>query len=112
MSIVSTDLFRLLLVGVVACLAPLLVHGVPAILYQQRLDRQHTAIAGLLQATSLTFIVASTQIGMQLGLISSGLSAALVAAGLLSVIIYPLFALMLLGSSKVKEKPAPVKESL
>jgi Kef-type K+ transport system membrane component KefB len=90
----------------------LLVRGVPAILYRQRLDSRHTAIAGLLQATSLTFIVAATQIGMQLGLITSALSAALVAAGLLSVIIYPLFALTLLGSSKGNEKPVPSKESL
>ncbi len=90
----------------------LLVRGVPAILYRQRLDSRHTAIAGLLQATSLTFIVAATQIGMQLGLITSALSAALVAAGPLSVIIYPLFALMLLGSSKGNEKPVPSKESL
>ncbi len=90
----------------------LLVRGIPAILYRQRLDRRHTAIAGLLQATSLTFIVAATQIGVQLGLITSGFSAAFVAAGLLSVIIYPLFALMLLGSSKDSEKPVPFKESL
>jgi hypothetical protein len=49
---------------------------------------------------------------VQLGLITSALSAALVAAGLLSVIIYPLFALMLLGSSKENEKPVQFKELL
>ncbi len=86
----------------------LLVRGVPAVLYRQQLDSRHTASAGLLQATSLTFIVATTQIGMQLGLISSALSAALVAAGLLSVIIYPLFALTLLGDKKGKENPVPL----
>jgi len=90
----------------------LLVRGLPAILYRQRLDSRHTAIAGLLQATSLTFIVAATQIGVQLGLITSALSAALVTAGLLSVIIYPLFALTLLGRSKENEKPVPSKETL
>jgi Kef-type K+ transport system membrane component KefB len=95
----------------------LLVRGAPAILYRHRLDNRHTAIAGLLQATSLTFIVAATQIGMQLGLITSVLSAALVTAGLLSVIVYPLVALALLGSSKgnekpVAEEPGPFKESL
>jgi Kef-type K+ transport system membrane component KefB len=92
--------------------ALLLTRGIPAILYRQRLDSRHTAIAGLLQATSLTFIVAATQIGVQLGLITSALSAALVVAGLLSVIIYPLFALMLLGRSKDKEKPVAFKQSL
>ena len=83
----------------------LLVRGLPAILYRHRLDSRHTAMAGLLQATSLTFIVAATQIGVQLGLISSALNAALVTAGLLSVIIYPMFALMLSGSNKRNEKP-------
>lgn len=62
-------------------------------------------IAGLLQATSLTFIVAATQIGVQLHLITSAVSAALVAAGLLSVIIYPFIALVLLRGIKGEEKP-------
>jgi len=84
--------------------ALLLVRGVPAILYRRRLDTRHTVIAGLLQATSLTFIVAATQIGVQLHLISSAVSAALVAAGLLSVIIYPLIALVLLRGIKGEEK--------
>ena len=84
--------------------ALLLVRGIPAILYRKRLDSRHTVIAGLLQATSLTFIVAATQIGEQLQLISSATSAALVAAGLLSVIIYPLIALTLLRGITVVEK--------
>src|SRR5881394_1644561 len=79
-------------------------YEVSAILYRRRLDTRHTAIAGLLQATSLTFIVAATQIGEQLHLITPAISAALVAAGLLSVIIYPLIALTLLRGIKVVEK--------
>jgi len=97
--------------------ALLLVRGVPAILYRRRLDTRHTVIAGLLQATSLTFIVAATQIGVQLHLISSAISAALVASGLLSVIIYPLIALTLLRSIKGEEKlneeePIPFIETM
>ena len=84
--------------------ALLLVRGIPAILYRPLLDNRHTVIAGLLQATSLTFIVAATQIGEQLHLISSAITAALVASGLLSVIIYPLIALILLRSIKGEEK--------
>ena len=84
--------------------ALLLVRGIPAILYRPLLDNRHTVIAGLLQATSLTFIVAATQIGEQLHLISSAISAALVASGLLSVIIYPLIALVLLRGIKSEEK--------
>jgi predicted Kef-type K+ transport protein len=55
------------------------------------------AAAGLLQATSLTFIVATT-IGLQLHAISPANAAALIAAGLLSVIIFPIISLQLLRS--------------
>jgi Kef-type K+ transport system membrane component KefB len=97
-------------------IALLLVHSIPAIVYRLRLDSHHTAIAGLLQATSLTFIVAASQIGVQLHVMTSATSAALVAAGLLSVIIYPLIALALLRSRKGEEKldeekPLPSIES-
>ena len=89
----------------------------PTILYWRSLDTRHTVIAGLLQATSLTFIVAASQIGVQLHLISSAISAALVASGLLSVIIYPLIALTLLRGIKEKakldlEEPVPYTETM
>jgi Kef-type K+ transport system membrane component KefB len=84
--------------------ALLLVRGIPAILYRPLLDNRHIVIAGLLQATSLIFIVAASQIGEQLHLISSAVGAALIASGLLSVIIYPLIALTLLSSIKGKQK--------
>ncbi len=50
--------------------ALLLVRGVPALLYRPLTDSRRTIIAGLLQATSLSFIVAASQIGMELGLIT------------------------------------------
>ena len=53
-------------------------------------------IAGILQATTLPFIVAATQIGLQLGVVSRASAAALVAAGLLSVVICPALGLALL----------------
>lgn len=98
-------------------IALLLVRGIPAMLYRSLLNNRQTIIAGLLQATSLTFIVAATQIGEQLHLISSALSAALVASGLLSVIIYPLIALTLLRDIKGKakldlEEPVPYTETI
>jgi Kef-type K+ transport system membrane component KefB len=73
--------------------ALLVVRGIPAIVYRRALDGRHTAIAGLMQATSLPFIVAATAIGMQLGLIDAAGSAALIGAGLLSVLIFPVAAL-------------------
>jgi hypothetical protein len=52
--------------------------------------------AGLLQATSVSFLVVAGQIGVQLDLLRPPVYAALVAAGLLSVLLFPLTALTLL----------------
>src|SRR3954471_9976880 len=69
--------------------ALLAVRGLPALLYRRLLGGRKAAIAGLLQATSLPFIVAATAIGLDLGVIDAATSAALIAAGLLSVVIFP-----------------------
>jgi Kef-type K+ transport system membrane component KefB len=76
--------------------ALLAVRGVPALVYRRVLDGPQTAIAGIMQATSLPFIVAATAIGMELGRIDAAASAALVGAGLLSVLLFPLTGLLLL----------------
>src|SRR4051794_760637 len=78
--------------------ALLVVRGLPALLYRRLLSGRETAIAGLPQATSLPFIVAATAIGVDLAVIDTATSAALVAAGLLSVVIFPAFGLALLGA--------------
>ena len=52
-----------------------------------------TGVAALLQATSLPFIVAATMIGIELGRLDAATGAALIAAGLLSVLVFPLAAL-------------------
>jgi Kef-type K+ transport system membrane component KefB len=88
-------------------LALLLVRGIPALLYVRGLGRRSAIAAGLLQATSLPFIVTATQIGVQLGRISPVTAAALVFAGLLSVLIFPVTALTLLRRSD----RAPVGEA-
>jgi len=80
-------------------LALLAARGVPALLYRRTIDSRRTAAAGLLQATSLSFLVVAGQIGLELGLISQATGAALVAAGLLSVLLFPLAALTLLRES-------------
>jgi Kef-type K+ transport system membrane component KefB len=76
--------------------ALLAVRGLPALLYRRLVDGQQAVIAGILQATSLPFIVAATAIGMDLGLVSQAEGAALIAAGLLSVVIFPVTGLVLL----------------
>ena len=83
-------------------LALLIVRGVPALLSIRRLGRTRSAASGLLQATSLPFIVTASQIGMAAGLMTPITAAALVCAGLLSVLIFQVVALGLLRSA-----PAP-----
>ncbi len=73
-----------------------LARGLPALVYVRLLGRSRSVIAGVLQATSLPFVVAATQIGLQLGVVTRASAAGLVAAGLLSVVISPALGLMLL----------------
>src|SRR3954470_18257758 len=73
-----------------------LVRGVPALLYRGLVPPGRTLVSALLQATSLPFIVAATAIGTSIGVISSANAAALIAAGLLSVVLFPASALTLL----------------
>ncbi len=77
-------------------LALLLARGVPALLYRSMVGGRNTLAAALLQATSLPFIVAATGIGMELGILSAAIAAAMVVAGLLSVVLFPLGALTIL----------------
>ena len=89
-------------------LALLVVRAVPAALYAPTVGRRSAVAAGLLQATSLPFLVTATQIGAALGEISPETSAALVSAGLLSVVVFPLAALTVLGRVDKDVQPAPV----
>ena len=76
--------------------ALLLVRGLPAILYRSSVGARGAVAAGLLQATSLPFLVAAADIGVELGELRPATGAALVLAGLLSVLLFPLIALVLL----------------
>ncbi|MGN6167892.1 MAG: cation:proton antiporter [Solirubrobacteraceae bacterium] len=94
-------------------LAILLVRGLPALLYARLVGRPRAVVAGILQATSLPFIVAATQIGLQLGVVTRASAAGLVAAGLLSVVIFPALGLVLLRREQpdqiaVDRAPSPV----
>jgi Kef-type K+ transport system membrane component KefB len=89
-------------------LALLVVRGVPALLGLRASGPRATAALGLLQATSLPFIVTATQIGMILGKVSTVTGAALICAGLLSVLVFPLAALGLLRGNRVAARPAGV----
>ncbi|MFL6095961.1 MAG: cation:proton antiporter [Blastococcus sp.] len=80
-------------------LALLLVRGVPALLFVPLLGRSGAAAVGLLQATSLPFLVTAAQIGTATGRLSATNAAALVCAGLLSVLVFPALSLAVLGRS-------------
>jgi Kef-type K+ transport system membrane component KefB len=86
--------------------------SLPALVYLRLLGRSRSLIAGLLQATSLTFIVAATQIGLGLGVVSRASAAGLVAAGVLSVVISPTLGSVLLrrlpGADARREPASPV----
>jgi Kef-type K+ transport system membrane component KefB len=86
--------------------ALLVVRGLPALIYRRVLDGRRTLVAGILQATSLPFIVAASAIGLELGLIDAAESAALIGAGLLSVLVFPLLGLTVLrGAAPALEQP-------
>jgi len=77
--------------------ALLVVRGLPALFYRPLADRGAQLLAGgLLQATSLSIPLVAGQIGVDLGLIRPTNYVALVTAGLISVIVFPLVALTLL----------------
>ena len=87
----------------VFAVALLVVRGVPALLLGRLLDRRSVLAAGLLQATSLPFIVTATQIGLLTGLMSAVTAAAMVCAGLLSVILFPVAALAVLRPARERQ---------
>ena len=97
---VTFDLEALFASGRTLALVPiflvllLVVRGVPSMLAapsgSSRVDLAATALFG---ATGLPIIVAVTAIGVEAGDITSGTAAALVGAGMLSVLLFPLIAL-------------------
>jgi Kef-type K+ transport system membrane component KefB len=86
-----------------------IVRGVPALLYRSLPTRNQKLAAGLLQATSLSFLVVAGRIGVDLDLLRPAVSAALVAAGLLSVVFFPFTALTLLHAGE--DQPRGVLEA-
>jgi len=80
--------------------ALLLIRGIPALMYKSILGLRRSIAAGLLQATSLSFLVAGARIGVTLGRINDVTAAALIAAGMLSVLLFPQSALTLLQQKR------------
>ncbi|MGZ6966613.1 MAG: cation:proton antiporter [Acidimicrobiia bacterium] len=91
-------------------LAILIARGVPAFFYRNYFSTRRVMAAGLLQATSLTFVVVAARLGLELKVFDEASGATLVAAGLLSVIVFPPIALWLLGDGDMAADDAPGNE--
>jgi Kef-type K+ transport system membrane component KefB len=85
-------------------LALLAVRGLAALAFRGGLGRREVLAVGLLQATSLPFLLAAVQVGDEMGLLDPATGAGLVAAGLVSVLVFPAVALTLLP----RAAPVPV----
>lgn len=90
------DSFDTIVLVPLTVIALLLVRGVPALIYGRFVPRRQALSAGLLQATSLSFVVAATQIGVEIGKLEPAAAAGLVTGGVISVLIFPALALRLL----------------
>jgi hypothetical protein len=74
------------------------------------LPRSKVLVAAIMQSTSLPFIVAATAIGRDIGVITAANQAALIAAGLVSVLVFPALGLALLkrdASPAARPEPPP-----
>lgn len=81
-------------------LALLAVHLIPALIYRRTMSTNVAVAAGLLQATSFSFVIVATQIGLQLDVMVQATATALVGAGLISVVAFPALAFALLGRER------------
>ena len=88
-----------------------LIRGLPAILYVRLLGGRRAGAAGLLQSTTLSFVLIASQIGQELGLLGSSDVAALTAAALVSVLVNPVAALAVLGVSGAEPSGALARTS-
>ena len=91
--------------------ALLIARGLPALLYVRLIGVRNAAVAGLMQATTLTFVIVATQIGLTAGLISLTTSSALLAAGLLSAALFPGLALRLLAGRAPLPDPVHMEDA-
>jgi Kef-type K+ transport system membrane component KefB len=91
--------------------ALLVVRGLPALLYVRFVGTRHATVAGLMQATTLTFVIVATQIGLAARLISPTTSASLLTAGLLSAAIFPSVALRLLVPAQDLPEPVQLEDT-
>jgi Kef-type K+ transport system membrane component KefB len=89
----------------------LLVRGLPALLVRRDLDFSSQIALGLLSATQLPLVVAIAEIGVRSGRLQSETAAALVGAGMVSVLLFPMTALALRRLHLAKTEVAVVQDT-
>jgi Kef-type K+ transport system membrane component KefB len=93
----------------------LLARGVPTVLYRREIpDRFERWALAFFSATALPLIVVITAIGVEAGQMRASTAAALVGAGMVSIIVFPLIGKSLLdrasATSPDSDAPAPVPD--
>jgi Kef-type K+ transport system membrane component KefB len=84
------------------------VRGLPALLYRRELHRHSMRALGLLMSAGLPLIVVITSLGVEEGQMRSDNAAAMVGAGLVSVVLFPIIGLALHGRAPEQPEPATV----
>ena len=87
------------------------VRGVPAVLLRKDISRTQVFASALMQSTSLSFIVVATTLGVSIGEVRPINAASLVAAGMLSVLIFPATALAMLRREERRVEPGSIPGS-
>jgi Kef-type K+ transport system membrane component KefB len=82
----------------------LVVRGLPAMLVRHDLDAASRLALGLISATQLPLVVAIAEIGLRSGRLQPETAAALVGAGMISVLLFPMAALALRRSREAKKE--------
>jgi Kef-type K+ transport system membrane component KefB len=86
----------------------LLIRGVPALLvYRGVLTPRERSAMTLLQSTALPLLVVITEIGLETDRMRPGNAAALVGAGMLSVLVFPLLGFAVLGAARTSGSGEP-----
>jgi Kef-type K+ transport system membrane component KefB len=75
----------------------LVCRGVPALLFRKQLDKRATVALALLSATSLSFVLTATDVGMRVGKLREINATAMVGAAVIAMVLFPLGAQALLA---------------
>lgn len=95
--------FRVIVFDVILLAAGLL----PALLTRRHLGTRRAVASGFLLATSLSLLVVVVSLGQELGQIRPENTTALTAAGMVSVLVFPMIAQALLGKGRAADEAEP-----